>query len=283
MQIFTTINELQNWRKSLDHTTVVGFVPTMGYLHDGHISLINQAKKSTSTVVVSIFVNPLQFGANEDLSAYPRDFQRDSELCLNAGVDAIFAPTAKEIYSNGYPPKCTINVAELGKNLCGAKRIGHFDGVCTVVAKIFNLVFPHKAFFGRKDIQQLRIIETMTAELNFPIEIIGCDIVRSKEGLALSSRNSYLSPVEKADALIVPKLLDYISNLIINNQFNPENLTNYAIEFLRHLPNVKLDYLEVVDYKNLQPIKNITGKIVIATAVFIGKTRLIDNIILSIN
>jgi pantoate--beta-alanine ligase len=279
MIVVNSIAELRQWREKQIGKTI-GFVPTMGYLHDGHISLIKTAKQQSDVVIVSIFVNPLQFGANEDLNNYPTNLSGDILICENNGVDLIFAPNANEIYADGYPPKTIIRINELANHLCGSKRIGHFDGVCTVVAKLFNLVQPNMAFLGQKDIQQLRIIETMVSELNIPVKIIGCLTQRNKDGLALSSRNSYLSATEKSTALIVPQVLNHIVNLIKSGETNTHNLINIGIDLINQVPNSKVDYLQIVDYTYLQPIDIISGKIIIATAVFIGNTRLIDNIIL---
>ncbi len=280
MLIINNRKDLQKWRLEQDNKTV-GFVPTMGYLHEGHMSLVKSAKKSTELVVVSIFVNPLQFGANEDLNNYPKNLENDITICKSHGVDVIFTPNTNEIYSNGYPPKTKVNVELLGNHLCGAKRNGHFDGVCTVVTKLFNLVKPHKAFFGQKDIQQLRIIETMVKELNMPIDIIPCPTQRTHDGLALSSRNSYLSVAEERSALIVPKVLNHLVSLIKKGETDTNTLITDGISLISKTPNAKADYLEIVDYNTLQPVHTINGKIIIATAVFIGNTRLIDNIIWS--
>ncbi len=278
MLIINSTKALQKWRLEQDNKTI-GFVPTMGYLHDGHMSLIKTAKLQTDLVVVSIFVNPLQFGANEDLDNYPQNLENDISICKSHGVDLIFTPNANEIYSNGYPPKTTVHVELLGDHLCGAKRTGHFDGVCTVVTKLFNLVRPNMAFFGQKDIQQLRIIETIVKELNMPIDIIPCKTQRTHDGLALSSRNSYLSVAEERSALIVPNVLNHLVSLIKKGETDINTLITDGISLIRKTPNAKADYLEIVDYDTLQPVHTINGKIIIATAIFIGSTRLIDNII----
>lgn len=278
MLILSTIQQIRDFRQQYD-TGIVGLVTTMGYLHEGHISLIKEAKKTCDIVIVSIFVNPLQFGANEDLSRYPRNMEGDAALCKEAGADAIFAPSVEEIYGASYPPQTKVTIANLDKYLCGAKRVGHFDGVCTIVSKLFNIVLPHKSFWGRKDIQQLRIIDTMVKDLNFPVEVIACDTKRAKDGLALSSRNSYLSATEREEALIVPQLLQFVVDQINNGQKNVNVLIQSGIDYLQQHPKVKLDYLEIVDYTCLQPVDKIQGEVVIATAIFVGKTRLIDNII----
>ncbi len=282
MLVINTINAMRKWHKQQGNKSI-GFVPTMGYLHDGHMSLVKTAKQNTDLVVVSIFVNPLQFNVNEDLSKYPRDIARDTKLCENNGVDVIFAPSTHEIYANGYPPKTIINVDSLGNHLCGSKRQGHFDGVCTIVAKLFNIVNPNKAFFGQKDIQQLRIIQNMVSELNINIEIISCPTHRNSNGLALSSRNKYLSKPDELDALIVPNVLQHIVNLIKKGETDTNTLITKGLSLISKTPNVKADYLEIVDYNTLQPINIINSNIIIATAIFIGNTRLIDNIIQPFN
>lgn len=282
MLIINTIKQMREFTM-LHNTKSIGFVPTMGYLHNGHLSLIEEAKRTTDTVIVSIFVNPLQFGPNEDLDKYPTDITNDTELCKKAGVDVLFIPPINEMYANGYPPNTTVNIVNLDKYLCGAKRQGHFDGVCTIVCKLFNIVQPKKAFFGRKDIQQLRIIETMVADLILPVEIIPCETIRDIDGLALSSRNSYLSPNERQDALVVPKLLNLVLEQIKSGETNASKILDNAKAYLATINSAKLDYLEIVDYDNLQLQEIIYGKVVIATAIYIGKTRLIDNIIYNTN
>ncbi len=278
MLVINNIKDLQKWRLEQCNKTV-GFVPTMGYLHDGHMYLVKKAKQYTDLAVVSIFVNPLQFGANEDLDNYPKNLENDINICKSHGVDLIFAPSANEIYSNGYPPKTTVHIELLGNHLCGATRKGHFDGVCTVVTKLFNLVKPNMAFFGQKDIQQLRIIETMVKELNMLIDIIPCTTQRTHDGLALSSRNSYLSVSEEKSALIVPKVLNHLVSLIKQGETDTNTLITDGINLISKTHSAKADYLEIVDYNTLQPVNTVNGKIIIATAVFIGNTRLIDNII----
>ena len=281
---------IQNLRKQ---GKTIALVPTMGYLHAGHQALMKRAKKECDIVIVSIFVNPLQFGPAEDLDKYPRHLEGDIALCEDTGVTAIFAPDNQEMFPNG-KPYTSVNIHHLDRYLCGASRPGHFAGVCTIVSKLFNLVMPDKAFFGRKDIQQLRIIETMTRDLNFPIEIVGCDTVRIDDGLALSSRNSYLSPQERAHALIVPQLLQYLikeiehgiretATLIEKGQaflYTFNNDANSDLKSPSKAPVTRLDYLQIVDYENLQPLETVKEPFIIATAIFVGKTRLIDNVIM---
>lgn len=256
----------------------IGFVPTMGYLHVGHQQLMQLAKQHCDIVIVSIFINPLQFGPTEDLNNYPRNLDADIQLCESVGVSLIFTPQVNEIYPNG-TPHVSVMINKLGDNLCGASRPGHFTGVCTVVTKLFNLVTPDLAFFGCKDIQQFRIIETMVEDLNFPIKIISCDTVRASDGLALSSRNSYLSATERIAALVVPNLLHYIVAQIEDGNYDVNSLIKSGKEFIKKCAMARLDYLQIVDYTHLQLLNKVQGTIVIATAIFIGKTRLIDNII----
>ncbi len=280
----TEADAARNDAENSSAKSLIGLVPTMGYLHSGHQALMKTAKQQCDIVVVSIFVNPLQFGANEDLDKYPRNLEGDMQICEEAAVNVIFAPTASEMYPKG-KPSTYVNTRDLDRYLCGASRPGHFEGVCTVVSKLFNIVQPDKAFFGRKDIQQLRIIETMTAELNFPVEIIGCDTERAADGLALSSRNSYLSSEERNLALIVPQVLAHIVAKInqgIDNTFELISEGEACIEsFQTQYPQaaIRLDYLQIVDYERLQLLEKIQGSVIIAVAIFIGKTRLIDNFI----
>ncbi len=276
MQVIDKVYDMRRFIKRNSKATI-SLVPTMGCLHDGHISLIQQARQMSDIVVTSIFVNPLQFGPNEDFNRYPRTLLQDQNLCQAAGTDIVFVPTVDEMYSP--INQTTISVANLSKYLCGSKRIGHFDGVCTVVNKLFNIVSPQLAFFGKKDIQQLRIIETMVANLNLPVTIIGCETKRAVDGLALSSRNTYLSTEERAVAVVVPKLLEYLVDLIKTGIFNTQTLIKHGIDFVSKYSQAKIDYLEIVDYSNLQPIPTVNGSIIIATAIFVGNTRLIDNII----
>lgn len=279
MQIIQDISSLRKFVAiSKQQNKTVALVPTMGYLHKGHQALMLKAKQECDIVVTSIFVNPLQFGVNEDLDKYPRNLEGDIALCEESNVDVLFTPTCNEMYPNGQP-LTYVNTTKLDSNLCGASRPGHFKGVCTVVSKLFNLTLPDKAYFGRKDIQQLRIIETMVNDLNFPIEIIACDTVRCEDGLALSSRNSYLSPPERETAIIVPQLLNHIVSLIQAGQLDVKSLIQSGLSFLSECKIAKLDYLEIVDYSNLELLDCVKDKIIIATAIYIGKTRLIDNIV----
>lgn len=263
------------------HNKTIALVATMGYLHAGHASLIKEAKKSCDIVIVSIFVNPLQFNVTSDLTNYPRDLDADSILCENMNADVIFAPENSEMYPNG-AQYTNVIVNQMDKNLCGRTRPGHFLGVCTIVSKLFNLIQPDIAFFGKKDIQQLRIIETMVKELNFPIKVVGCDTVRDFDGLALSSRNKHLLKSERSESVVVPNMLNYILNLIKQGESRVTVLLEKGKAFLNQCEIAKLDYLEIVDYTNLQLLDKVEGHIIVATAVFIGKARLIDNVVYKI-
>jgi pantoate--beta-alanine ligase len=276
MKVVHSIKELKsyiNTWKSRGHE--IGLVPTMGYLHEGHKSLIKTASNDNSKVVVSVFVNPIQFGANEDLDSYPRDIERDSKICEAAGADLIFNPSPGEMYGENF---CTyIDVEGLTENLCGAKRPGHFRGVCTVVSKLFNIVNPTRAYFGEKDAQQLAVIKRMVLDLNFDIEIIGCPIVREEGGLAKSSRNTYLSEEERKAALILNSSLSKAKYALKEGIKDADKLVEIISEELNKEPLAKIDYIEIVDSASLKPVKNIDNSILVAIAVYIGKTRLIDN------
>lgn len=278
MKIITTIEELRpiikEWKKA---GLTVGLVPTMGYLHDGHKSLIVKAVAENDKVVVSDFVNPTQFGANEDLSSYPRDIQRDAALCEAAGADIIFHPEPEEMY---YSDKCTfIDMDKLTKGLCGKTRPVHFSGVCTVVSKLFNIVTPDRAYFGQKDAQQLAVIKRMVRDLNFDITVVGCPIVREADGLALSSRNTYLNEVERKAALILNKSLTLGKEMIEAGEKDAAKVREAIIANMETEPLAKVDYVEIVDNENLEPVQNIDVPCLVATAVYIGKTRLIDNFV----
>lgn len=254
----------------------IGFVPTMGYLHAGHGSLIQRARRENDKVVVSIFVNPIQFGPNEDFERYPRDRERDREITEKAGADLVFAPSVEEMFPS--PNKAFVDISELGEYLCGAKRPGHFRGVCTIVAKFFNIIRPDRAYFGEKDLQQLVIIERMVRDLSFDIEIVACPTVRDSDGLALSSRNSYLSVEERRAARVVPDSLNLARKALINGEKDPTVIKEIIAEKIATEPLAKVDYIEVVDAGLLKPISRIDGPVVVAIAVFIGSTRLIDHL-----
>lgn len=268
--------EIDMWKKA---GLSIGLVPTMGFLHEGHKSLIQRAVKENDKVVVSIFVNPIQFGPNEDYDKYPRDIEKDSKLCTDAGASLIFNPKVEEMYPDKNP-LTFVNVENITNCLCGAKRPGHFQGVCTIVSKLFNIVAPNKAYFGEKDAQQLSVIKQMVKDLNFPIEIIGCPIVREKDGLAKSSRNTYLSIKERQAALILSKSLKKAKIAIANGEKNTIILKNLIIDNLISEPLARIDYVEIVDFNLMCEIDTLNKESLIAIAVYIGKTRLIDNIII---
>ena len=263
----------------------IGLVPTMGYLHKGHISLIKRARAECSKVFVSIFVNPIQFGPKEDFARYPRNFKKDCRFCQKAGVDYIFFPSTDEMYEKDF--KTFAEVQDLGDIMCGRARPGHYRGVCTVVLKLFNIIRPNIAYFGQKDYQQLVIIKKMTKDLNIPVEIAECPTVREKDGLAISSRNTYLSYDERKNAVVLFQSLKLAEKLIINGQENLENIRKAALEKLESTPFVsKIDYFDFRDNDTLCEIERIDQKverILIASAIWIGETRLIDNILLENN
>lgn len=265
-------NEIKKWRKE---GLTVGLVTTMGFLHEGHESLIKRASEENDRVVVSIFVNPTQFGPNEDLEAYPRDIKRDETVCEKAGANLIFNPDPSEMYYDD--ASTTVNVAGLTEGLCGAKRPVHFGGVCLVVSKFFNIVTPDRAYFGEKDAQQLAVIKRMVRDLNFDIEIVGCPIVRESDGLARSSRNIYLSKEERKAALILNKSLNLAKQSLNEGERDANKVKDIIIEKLNSESLAKVDYVEIVDSSNLKPAFNINKPVLVAIAVYIGKTRLIDN------
>lgn len=253
----------------------VALVPTMGYLHEGHRSLIDRARKENDKVVVSIFVNPMQFGPTEDLDAYPRDLERDSKICEDGGVDLIFHPEVSEMYGPDFHG--FVDMTVLPEKLCGASRPVHFKGVQTVVTKLFHIIPAQRAYFGQKDAQQLAIIRRMVIDLDFDIEIIGCPIIREEDGLAKSSRNTYLSEDERAQAVILNQSLEEAMKVIENGEKDAQKVKAVITDKLNTCPLAKIDYVEVVSFDNIQPIEKIEGAVLIAIAVYIGTTRLIDN------
>lgn len=276
MMVISTINEVRaivnKWKSE---GLTVGFVPTMGYLHEGHESLVKKAYEENDKVVVSIFVNPIQFGPKEDLSTYPRDLERDKALCQSAGADIIFHPENEEMYHKDFSTFVDMN--GLTDELCGKSRPTHFRGVCTVVTKLFNIVAPHRAYFGEKDAQQLAVIKRMVRDLNIDVEVVGCPIVREEDGLAKSSRNTYLSEEERIAATILNKALTVVKNKIANGERVASNIVNSIIETISTEPLAKIDYVQVVDSLSIEPVKTLDKSVLVAIAVFIGKTRLIDN------
>ncbi len=259
----------------------VGFVPTMGALHEGHLSLIRRARKDNDVVVVSIFVNPTQFGPGEDFSRYPRNFKRDRALCRAEGVDIIFYPSTEEMYPQPY--RTFVEIRELDRHLCGRSRPGHFKGVCSVVAKLFNIVSPDIAYFGQKDIQQAIIIKQMIKDLNFPIKMKIMPIIREKDGLAMSSRNAYLSEKERREATVLYRSLCLARDMIRKGERRPGRIIK-EMQGLIAGTSGRVDYIEIVDIESLAPIKRLKeqDKIVVALAVWFGKARLIDNIIVTV-
>jgi pantoate--beta-alanine ligase len=255
----------------------IGFVPTMGYLHDGHLSLVRAAKKHTDVVIMSIFVNPLQFGPKEDFERYPRDFKRDEQLASAAGVDVIFYPSVKDMYPEGYAT--FVNVERLTIGLCGASRPGYFRGVTTVVAKLFGIIKPDVAYFGQKDAQQAAVIKKMAQDLNMGVEIKVVPIVREKDGLAMSSRNTYLSETERGDSVVLYLSLKAAESLVALGETDASRVIKMMKEMIALKPSVNIEYISILDAKELVELETITKEALIAVAARVGKTRLIDNII----
>lgn len=283
MSLIKTIDKLKNEIRNIQNGKIlnIGFVPTMGYLHEGHLSLIKKAREDNDLVVVSIFVNPTQFGKNEDLDSYPKDIDRDFKLAVDSGADIVFNPEVEEIYTKN---SCTfVNVeGDLTKKLCGLSRPTHFKGVTTIVAKLFNIIKPTNAYFGEKDAQQVAIIEKMVEDLNFDINIISCPLVREDDGLALSSRNVYLSKEEREQALILSESLFKAKELYLNGEKDAKRLKEFIENKINSKNLARIDYVEILDAKTLEEIDVIKTKTIIALAVKFGKTRLIDNIYLEV-
>ena len=279
MKIVKTAEEVRaqvkEWRKE-GHT--VGLVPTMGYLHEGHKSLIVRAAAENDKVVVSDFVNPTQFGPGEDLESYPRDLDRDAALCEEAGADLIFNPEPSDMY---FPDATTyVTMTELNEELCGKTRPIHFRGVCTVVSKLFHIVAPDRAYFGQKDAQQLAIIKRMVRDLNFDLEIVGCPIVREDDGLAKSSRNTYLNAQERQAALCLSKAVKLGQQMAAAGEKDAAKVVGAMKELIEKEPLARIDYVEAVNGINMKPVETLDAPVLVAMAVYIGKTRLIDNFII---
>lgn len=277
MEVVRTVAEVRErvnaWRKNGE---TVGFVPTMGYLHEGHGSLITRAKEN-DRVVVSIFVNPMQFGPNEDLASYPRDLEKDSKFCESLGADLIFHPEPEEMYKDGF---CSfVDMSVLTEELCGQSRPVHFRGVCTVVSKLFNIVKPDRAYFGQKDAQQLAIIKQMVRDLNMDLEVIGCPIVREEDGLAKSSRNTYLSDEERKAALVLSQSVKLGQEMVKSGETSAEKILGEMVKKIEAEPLAKIDYVKAVNGITMQPVDEVKAPCLVAMAVYIGKTRLIDNFI----
>ncbi|OCG39788.1 pantoate--beta-alanine ligase [Gilliamella sp. Bif1-4] len=278
MKVVTTIEQVRQqvkaWRQA---GCSVGLVPTMGYLHEGHQSLMAAAKKDNQKVIVTIFVNPIQFGPSEDLASYPQDLERDKIACEQMGVDLIFCPSASEMYDANF--NSYVDVNDLTDALCGKRRPGHFKGVCTVVTKLFNITQPDRAYFGQKDAQQLAVIKRMVDDLNFNVDIIGCPIVREADGLAKSSRNSYLSDVERAAAVCLYLAIEFAKDQIKQGEKSVATITQAMHNVIAKQSLAKIDYIEFVDLTTLKAVDSLEQDSLCALAVYIGKTRLIDNFI----
>lgn len=278
MELVTTVKEVRErvnaWRKE---GLSVGLVPTMGYLHEGHKSLIERAAKENDRVVVSVFVNPIQFAPNEDLESYPRDIEADKRLCESAGAALIFHPDVEEMYGTNFTTH--VDTTGVSEELCGKSRPIHFRGVCTVVNKLFNIVTPDRAYFGKKDAQQLAVIRRMVRDLNMNLEIIGCPIIREEDGLAKSSRNTYLSAEERQAALVLSKSLKIGQKMFEDGEKDGDKILAEMKKFINEEPLAKIDYVEMVSWDSIEVHHQVDGPVMIALAVYIGKTRLIDNII----
>ncbi len=281
MKTIETVAEMvqlaKAWRKDGKR---VGLVPTMGYLHQGHLSLVAAARLDSDIVVMSIFVNPTQFGPNEDYAAYPRDLEHDQALAEGAGVDYLFAPQPGDMYPKGY--STFVNVEGVTDYLCGAKRPGHFRGVATVVSKLFHIVQPEKAYFGQKDGQQVAVLRRMVADLNMPVEIIARPIVREADGVALSSRNVYLSAEQRQQAVVLSQGLAKARDLFIQGERDGEALKQVVTDTIQSASLAKIDYVQLVDNLTMAPVDRIAGEAMLAVAVYFGETRLIDNVLLAI-
>src|SRR5581483_2050610 len=279
MNVLTSIDEVRCASRAAHRDSKrVGVVPTMGALHEGHLSLVRAAKAHCDVVVVSIFVNPTQFGPNEDYAKYPRTFERDCQMLEQEGADLVFAPTVDEMYPKGAVTYVTVE--GMSEKLCGKSRPGHFRGVTTVVSKLFSAVEPDKAFFGQKDAAQVAIIRRMVRDLNLAVEIVVCPIVREPDGLAMSSRNAYLDPQQRKSALALSRSLKQVEDLYQKGEVDATNLIQAGKKTIAQDAAVRLDYLEIVDAETLDPVRTITGPTLVAVAAFVGTTRLIDNTVL---
>src|SRR5690242_3374408 len=280
MEILSSASQMTSHSRDARRSgRTVGFVPTMGALHEGHLSLVRAARAQCDSVVVSIFVNPTQFGPNEDFAKYPRTFDQDKAMLEREGVDCIFYPSVEEMY----PPGATtwVTVEGLSDKLDGRSRPGHFRGVTTVVSKLFNIVQPHAAFFGQKDAAQVAIIRKMVRDLNFDVKIVACAIVRESDGLAMSSRNAYLKPQERKQALALSRSLKRVQSLVEQGEQSAEKLILSGRQTMADEPGVRLDYFEIVDPDTLDPVNNVASGALVAVAAYVGSTRLIDNLLLS--
>ncbi|MFC3041285.1 pantoate--beta-alanine ligase [Virgibacillus xinjiangensis] len=278
MQVVSTIKEVKDLVKQWkSEGQTIGFVPTMGYLHEGHGSLITSARQDNSKVVVSIFVNPKQFGPTEDFDSYPHDLEKDRRICENLGADLIFHPAPEEMYPKDFYTH--VHMSVLTEELCGSSRPGHFNGVCTVVNKLFHIVQPDHAYFGQKDAQQLAVIKQMVKDLSMDVKVVGCPIVREEDGLAKSSRNTYLSAEERKAAKIVSETIRMGENIVKAGETDAKKLVAAMEATIETEPLAQIEYVKAVDGLTMKPITKIKSQTLVAIAVFIGKTRLIDNFI----
>jgi pantoate--beta-alanine ligase len=281
MQICDTVSGLRKFLAA--HRAAgkrIGLVPTMGYLHAGHMSLVQAARRECDVVVMSIFVNPKQFGPQEDFATYPRDMEGDLGQAREAGVDVVFAPSVAEMYPPGFLTEVAVH--ELTAPLCGASRPGHFNGVTTVVAKLFNIVGPDRAYFGQKDYQQVTVLRKMAADLCMPLEVITCPTVREPDGLAMSSRNAYLNPAERQAALVLSRTLRLAEERLVQGERQGARLTAMLHDCVAKEPLARIDYVAVCDPQTLREVEQLSGTVLVALAVYIGKTRLIDNAVLRV-
>jgi pantoate--beta-alanine ligase len=278
------VRDIEGMRDLVERTRaagrLVGLVPTMGFFHEGHLELMRRARTECGVVVVTLFVNPTQFGPSEDYDAYPRDFERDSALAEAVGVDYLFSLEAEEMYPEGF--QTTVSVKELSEVMCGEDRPGHFDGVATVVAKLFNIIPAHRAYFGQKDAQQLLVIRRMARDLNFPIEIIAVPTVREEDGLAMSSRNSYLSPEERLAATVLYRSLEAAASLIESGENSTGVIREEMEQVISTEPLVNLEYVTICDNIYLQPLSELSGEVLLALAARVGRARLIDNMVFDV-
>lgn len=280
MKVIRKISQMQSFsRQAAREGRIIGFVPTMGYLHEGHLELVRRARRECDVVVVSIFVNPTQFALGEDYESYPRDEKRDAALLEEEGVDVLFAPDVDEMY----PEKLltTVSVSEITEPMCGRYRPGHFDGVATVVAKLLNIVLPHRAYFGEKDYQQLKVVEKMVRDLNFPVDIVPVPTVREEDGLAMSSRNTYLNPAERRAAPLLYEALKQAEKAFHDGERSADRLAMIVKEMIESNPMFRLQYVEVRDAETLNTIEQVDRPAVIAVAAYLGRARLIDNIVIN--
>lgn len=276
MKIIDTVREMQSYAESLRNSGQrIAFVPTMGYFHEGHLNLMREGRKRGDKLVISIYVNPTQFGPAEDLEKYPRNFDRDSQLARDVGVDVIFFPSNAEMYPEYY--QTYVTVEDVTKNLCGMSRPGHFRGVATVCAKLFNMVKPHLAIFGKKDFQQLATIKRMVADLNMDLEIVGLPTTREKDGLAMSSRNVYLSPEERESALCLSRSLRQAQKQYEQGERDARRILESIQTYIESVPFTRIDYVKICDTTTLRDVNSLEKESVLALAVFVGATRLIDN------